>query len=124
MPITPAELDAFRRLRTEDLLLPVLLQLAVLILVSRLVAVLFRRLGQPNVVGEIAAGLMLGPSLFGWLLPDVWQALFRQTGAPLGICLGGVDDVGSGLFATHLNLRRQHQAEPRSRQCKKRHQEK
>jgi Kef-type K+ transport system membrane component KefB len=77
MPITPAELDAFRRLRTEDLLLPVLVQLAVLILVSRAVAMLFRRLGQPTVVGEVAAGLLLGPSVFGWLFPDLWQALFH-----------------------------------------------
>jgi Kef-type K+ transport system membrane component KefB len=76
MAITPAELDAFRRLRTEDLLLPVLVQLAVLIIVARVVAMIFRRFGQPAVVGETAAGLLLGPSVLGWLFPDLWQALF------------------------------------------------
>jgi Kef-type K+ transport system membrane component KefB len=77
MSITPAERDAFRRLRTEDLLLPVLVQLAVLIVVARVVAMIFRRFGQPAVVGETAAGLLLGPSVLGWLFPDLWQALFH-----------------------------------------------
>jgi Kef-type K+ transport system membrane component KefB len=38
---------------------------------------LFRRIGQPAVVGEIAAGLVLGPSLFGALLPQLWSSIFH-----------------------------------------------
>src|SRR5262245_52532174 len=64
--------EALRRASVENVLLPVLIQLA-----ARLFALLFRRLGQPAVVGEIVAGLVLGPSLLGWLAPDVFRALFR-----------------------------------------------
>ena len=35
------------------------------------------QLGQPSVVGEIIAGLLLGPSLFGWLFPDLFATVFR-----------------------------------------------
>ena len=49
-------------LRTEELLLKALLQLIVIIVAARLFATIFRKLGQPSVVGEIAAGLILGPS--------------------------------------------------------------
>jgi Kef-type K+ transport system membrane component KefB len=77
----PAELtqylESFRRLSIEELLLPILIQLAVLIASARLFGWLFRKLGQPNTVGEIAAGLALGPSLLGWLLPQVSRTLFQ-----------------------------------------------
>ncbi len=58
-------LEALRRSHAEDVMLPILLQLVIIILAARLFAVLFRKLGQPGVVGEIAAGLILGPSLLG-----------------------------------------------------------
>ncbi len=65
------------RLDTEELLFPVLAQLAVIVAVARLFGSLARRVRQPTVVGEIIAGLLLGPSLLGWLAPDVFAALFR-----------------------------------------------
>ncbi len=56
------------------------LQAAVILLVCRVVGLLAKRLGQPQVVGEMIAGVMLGPSLFGLLLPGVQAALFpKQT---------------------------------------------
>ncbi|WP_058833563.1 cation:proton antiporter [Luteimonas abyssi] len=56
------------------------LQAAVILLVCRLVGMLARRMGQPQVVGEMIAGVALGPSLLGWLLPDLQAALFpRET---------------------------------------------
>src|SRR5262249_58111147 len=54
-------------------------QLIVIVLSARLFAAVFRRLGQPSVVGEIAAGLVLGPSVLGWLWPDLWNAIFHPT---------------------------------------------
>lgn len=54
----------------------VLLQLVVILIAARLFAVLFRWLKQPAVVGEIAAGLALGPSLFGRFFPDLSQRVF------------------------------------------------
>lgn len=52
------------------------LQLLVIIVASRSVSWLFMRLGQPGVVGEIAAGILLGPSLFGLLAPGVFAFVF------------------------------------------------
>ncbi len=52
----------------------------VLILVAaQLVGRLAQRLGQPQVVGEMIAGVMLGPSIFGLLLPEIQQALFPKS---------------------------------------------
>lgn len=57
-------------------LLVLLLQVGVIVVFSRAVGWLFRRLRQPQVVGEMAAGIMLGPSLLGWLAPGVSHSLF------------------------------------------------
>ena len=64
--------------QTEDLLFTVLVQLIVMILTARLMHTLARRVGQPGVVGEIIAGLMLGPSLLGHFFPQVSTALFGE----------------------------------------------
>jgi Kef-type K+ transport system membrane component KefB len=61
---------------TENLLFITLLQLIVMILAARLGNNISRRLGQPGVIGEIMAGLLLGPSLFGHFFPDVSVFLF------------------------------------------------
>jgi len=54
---------------TENLLFITLLQLIVMIAAARVGNQLLRALGQPGVVGEIVAGLLLGPSLFGHFFP-------------------------------------------------------
>lgn len=69
--------QALFKLDIEHLLLPVLVQLVVIIAAARLFGALARKLGQPSVVGEIAAGLLLGPSLLGWLSPDLFVTLFK-----------------------------------------------
>ena len=53
-------------------------QLVVLMLVGRLLGEVMSRLRQPSVMGQLIAGLLLGPSLFGLLLPDVQHALFPK----------------------------------------------
>ncbi|MDI3471699.1 MAG: Na(+)/H(+) antiporter [Pseudolabrys sp.] len=53
-------------------------QLVVLILVGRLLGELMLRFKQPAVMGQLIAGLVLGPSLFGALLPDWQHALFPR----------------------------------------------
>ena len=67
--------------QTEGLLFNILLQLIVMIAVARLANQLLRRLGQPGVIGEIIAGLLLGPSLFGYLFPDASAFLFSAKAA-------------------------------------------
>jgi Kef-type K+ transport system membrane component KefB len=52
------------------------LQLTVVLLACRVVGLLGRRFGQPQVVGEMVAGFLLGPSFFGWLTPGVQAQLF------------------------------------------------
>ena len=61
---------------SEQLLFSILLQLIVMIGAARLMNSAFRAMGQPGVIGEIIAGLMLGPSLFGHFFPDASVALF------------------------------------------------
>ncbi|NML18547.1 cation:proton antiporter [Azohydromonas caseinilytica] len=70
-------------------------QAAVIVLVSQLVGRLAQRLGQPQVVGEMIAGVMLGPSLFGLLLPSVQQALFPK---PTLAMLYVAAQLGVGLY--------------------------
>lgn len=67
----------------ENVLLVVLVQLAVIIAAARVFGMLFRRFGQPQVCGEIAAGLILGPSLFGRFFPEISTKIFSPTVNPI-----------------------------------------
>ncbi len=53
-----------------------LLQLALLMVVARLGGELAKRISLPSVVGELAAGILLGPTLFGHFAPDAYATLF------------------------------------------------
>lgn len=55
----------------------------VVLVVCRLVVVLMRRIGQPPVIGEMIAGVLLGPSLLGLVLPGVQDALFPDSVRPM-----------------------------------------
>ena len=65
----------------ENLLSFTLLQIVIIIAVARLAGNLARRIGQPRVVGEIVAGLALGPSLLGALAPETFQFVFHSVDA-------------------------------------------
>ena len=72
--------------QSEDLLVSVLIQLIIIILAARLAGNAARWVGQPRAVGEIVAGLALGPSLFGYFLPGVSASLFTsQAGVPMQV---------------------------------------
>jgi Kef-type K+ transport system membrane component KefB len=64
---------------TEALLFFTLLQFCVIVAAGRIGGMLAKPLGQAAVVGEVVIGILLGPSLFGWLAPDVFDAVFRST---------------------------------------------
>jgi Kef-type K+ transport system membrane component KefB len=55
-----------------------LLQIVVIVLAARSVGALFRRIHQPPVVGEMVAGILLGPSLLGLVAPDAQAFLFPE----------------------------------------------
>ena len=55
-----------------------LLQIIIILITCRIVGLLFKRIGQPMVVGEILAGILLGPSVLGRFAPDFSQFLFPR----------------------------------------------
>lgn len=61
---------------TEEVLAHFLLQLVVLLLVARTLGELLRRIGQPPVIGELAGGILLGPTLLARFFPQAHQWLF------------------------------------------------
>ena len=75
----------------EEQLLTVLLQLLVIIAAARIFGVVFRRMGQPQVCGEIAGGLILGPSLFGKFFPEISAAIFAPSVGPV---FGVISEIG------------------------------
>ena len=55
-------------------------QMAFILGVIRIVGLASVRLGQPQVVGEMIAGVLIGPSLFGQLFPELQERVFPSTG--------------------------------------------
>ena len=53
-----------------------LAELVVLMLVGRLLGEAMQRIGQPSVMGQLLAGILLGPSVLGWLWPDLQHWIF------------------------------------------------
>jgi Kef-type K+ transport system membrane component KefB len=84
-----------------DLLLHVLLALVVVIVTSRAVGRLFRLVHQPPVIGEMVAGLVLGPSLLGRVAPQASAFLFPPDVTPF---LGMLAQVGVILFMFLVGL--------------------
>ena len=55
-----------------------LAQILIIVLVARLFGWLFKKIGQPTVIGEILAGILLGPSLVGMYFPEFSHVLFPK----------------------------------------------
>lgn len=55
-----------------------IIQIVVVLITVRIFSFLFKYIGQPGVIGEIVAGIALGPSLLGYFFPDVFQMLFPE----------------------------------------------
>jgi len=87
--------------QTEMLLFFTLLQLAVIVLAARAAGEIAVRLSQSRAVGEIIAGLMLGPSLLGLLSPDTFNYAFRSVPAePMNI----LSQIGLILLMFQIGL--------------------
>ncbi|MEO6711741.1 MAG: cation:proton antiporter, partial [Planctomycetota bacterium] len=79
----------------------VLLALIAILLASRGLGALFAKLHQPPVIGEMFAGIMIGPSLLGRVAPEVSQFLLPPTIAPY---LGVIAQIGVVLFMFLVGL--------------------
>lgn len=77
------------------------LQIAVVLVVCRVVGSLFLKIGQPRVVGEMFAGIMLGPSLLGWIAPHLSTLLFPPVS--LGF-LNALSQIGVIVFMFLVGL--------------------
>ena len=65
-------------MKTEQLILSI----GTILLVARVFGWFFQRIGQPRVVGEMTAGIVLGPSLFGRFFPDAFALVFPASSMP------------------------------------------
>ncbi len=86
--------DSFNAHLAEPLTV-LLLQIIVIIAVANLFGYLFKKIGQPAVIGEIVAGIVLGPSIIGLLFPQINLFLFPETS--LGT-LNFLSQIGLILF--------------------------
>jgi Kef-type K+ transport system membrane component KefB len=82
-------------------LLTLLLQVAVIATAARVVGILFTKIGQPRVMGEMVAGILLGPTLLGWAWPQAYTVLFPENS--LG-ALNILSQIGLLLFMFLIGL--------------------
>lgn len=76
----------------QDPLAILLAQIITIILVARFFGWVFKKIGQPSVIGEIIAGIVLGPSLLGMYFPEISAALFP------------VESLGNLKFLSQIGL--------------------
>ena len=74
---------------------PLLLQLVIILGTARLLGLALRYVGQPAVIGEMAAGIVLGPIVFGALAPALHAQVFEPTSRP---ALEALSQLGLVLF--------------------------
>ena len=84
-----------------DILRHVLGALVAILLLGRWLGKLFVHFGQPRVIGEIVAGIMLGPSLLGWIWPAAMQFVLPAEVAPY---LGIIAQIGVILYMFLVGL--------------------
>jgi Kef-type K+ transport system membrane component KefB/nucleotide-binding universal stress UspA family protein len=72
-------------------------ELILLLLVGRLMGEAMARIGQPAIFGQLLAGVVLGPSVFGGLLPELHQLVFPET-PTLKAMINAISQVGIMLL--------------------------
>jgi Kef-type K+ transport system membrane component KefB len=83
--------------KTEQLILSV----GTILLAARALGWIFQRIGQPRVVGEMTAGIVLGPSLFGRFFPGAFDYIFPSSALPV---LTALSQLGLLLFMLVVGL--------------------
>ncbi|GII04461.1 cation:proton antiporter [Planobispora takensis] len=92
-----------------ELILKVLPALVVILLTSAVCGRLALTVMQPRVLGEMIAGVLLGPTLFGWLFPEVQAALFPPEIKPI---LYVLSTIGLTLYMFLVGAGIDHGASP------------
>jgi len=82
-------------------LFQLVLQIVVILVAARIVGFIFQKINQPQVMGEMVAGILLGPSLLGWLAPGVSAALFPPASMAY---LNALSQVGLVIFMFVVGL--------------------
>lgn len=101
-PTPAASLDSAASPKaTGHSLLHLLLALAAVLLACRLIGALFAQIGQAPVIGEVIAGILLGPSLLGQFSPETVAFLFPSATIPL---LGVIAQIGVILYMFLVGL--------------------
>jgi Kef-type K+ transport system membrane component KefB len=78
-----------------------LIQIVVIVFSSKLLASLVSRIGQPMVIGEVIAGILLGPSVLGHFMPGLSQFIFQPASLPN---LNFLSQLGLILFMFIIGL--------------------
>ena len=81
-------------------------QLIVILVAAQLFGYLAKFIGQPRVVGEMIAGVVLGPSLFGLLMPELQKSIFIPDTMPI-LYIGAQIGVGLYMFLVGLEFNTQ-----------------
>jgi Kef-type K+ transport system membrane component KefB len=95
--------------QTEQTLVIVLIQLIIIVVAARLAGNAATALRQPRAVGEILAGLLLGPSFFGHFFPDLWGSVFTAASSQPMMVLSQIGlillmfQIGNDFEFGHLN---------------------
>jgi len=85
----------------QNTLSQVLLALAAIIVTARLLGIVFQRLGQPRVIGEVIAGILLGPSFLGRISPETMSFVIPSSTMPI---LGVLAQLGVILYMFIVGL--------------------
>ncbi|HEY2646862.1 MAG TPA: cation:proton antiporter, partial [Candidatus Acidoferrales bacterium] len=88
---------------TQHEVMTMFLALAALLGTAKLAGELTQKLGQPSVLGEILAGILLGPTVLGHFRPQTYALLFPSTGA-MPIVLETVTTLGVVFFLLTAGL--------------------
>ena len=86
---------------SPHMLLSVLLALTVIMVTARAMGILFAKLNQPAVIGEVVGGILLGPSLLGRISPEAQAFLIPAEAAPF---LGVISQLGVILYMFLVGL--------------------